>query len=104
MDKKIEKLINSYAKTPPKLRIIPINPEDKNKAKVLTKILKEEWPAIEANTNRMMKKMIWQCFIVGKHKWSGYGEPDMHYCLACGLRAPLSHNPRFIGKIEVNWE
>ncbi len=94
-------------KKPPKVRIFAQQPEDKQKAELMQKILEyqwaEEWPVVRADIEARMRIMIQKCYLVGQHDWTGFGEKGRHICRRCGLKAGIAYDPIFDGMARVFW-
>jgi hypothetical protein len=94
-------------KKPPKVRIIAQQPEDKQKAEIMQKVLEyqwaENWPIVRADIESRMRVMIQKCYLIGNHDWIGFGEKGRHICRRCGLRAGMAYDPIFNGFAQIFW-
>ena len=89
---------------PPKVRIIPIDPEDASKAEIMEKLFEYQWPEIKLSIEEQMKVMIQKCILIGEHKWTGYGIKNRHICKRCGLKTSNVYDPKFDGSSYVYWD
>ena len=98
--KDIRKLFNK----PPKLEVVPIMPEDKEKAKLLEELIKYNWGEIEDRFNREILRPMTKCMLYGRHKWAGYGVKDRHICRNCGWKTWIGFDPIYDGSMRVEWD
>jgi len=101
----IETLMKKLDK-PPRLRVIPLQQtkNEKLKAKILSKILQNEWGTIEARIKNEIYQPMLKCFLYGEHRFRGYGEKNKHKCRICGWKTSTINNPIYAGYCEVSWD
>ena len=111
ISKELQKMIDKVErewKKPPKVRVFAQQPEDKQRAELMQKVLEyqweENWPIVRADIEARMRTMIQKCYLIGNHDWTGYGQKDRHICRRCGLRANTIYDPIFDGMAHVFWD
>jgi hypothetical protein len=106
LDKMIARVNKEWEKAP-KVRVFAQQPEDKQKAELMQKLLEhawdENWPIVRADVEARMRIMIQKCYLIGNHSWTGYGEKGRHICKRCGLKAGIAYDPIFDGLARTFW-
>ena len=100
-----QEYLDKYLVKPPKLKVIPIyqTKDDKERAKLLSKIIEWQWPVIEGRIKDEIYNRMMQCFLYGRHNWKDL-KGNRHKCKVCGYETIDAYDPVFTGAIEVFFE